>query len=434
MNKIIARLRGKLTHGSFGRNVLIMFTGTVLGQLTSVLLSPVLTRIYSPELFGLLGFFTAVIGILSVISALRYEMALPLTGSKEEAANLLAVCCVVLVSITVIFYGLLFFIPPNLISYLFGSLFPYRFLLPVGLFFIGAYQIMISYATREGEFSIISKTKIYQGVIGPVSQIAMGLMGTGAWGLIIGFILGQSAGAFNMFVRLVLKSRQIIQFTTYKGMVEMARRFSRFPLVSTWSALISVFGSNSLLLIIIPTLYSSSIAGFVFLTDRIIGRPLLLISTSILQVYIGEAAKTQTSDPKAMRRRFLQITRIQSIIVSAWLILINATAFYFVPIIFGKEWAGATIYINILSICYLPQMVMTSVTHTLQIMEKQGLMAIWEFSRFLLIASGFVASYLFGLSAVQMILIYSISQAIMQVTLFFLMYISIQRLLAAQKT
>ena len=95
INKARARLREKFTHGSFARNVLIMFTGTVLGQLASLLLSPVLTRIYSPELFGILGFFTSFIGIIGVISALRYNIALPLAGSKEDAANLLAVCFIV---------------------------------------------------------------------------------------------------------------------------------------------------------------------------------------------------------------------------------------------------------------------------------------------------------------------------------------------------
>ncbi len=428
VTKIRIKLLSKFTHGSFARNVLIMFVGTAIGQFTSLLLSPVLTRIYTPELFGILGFFSSLIGILSVISSLRYDMALPITETKKDAANLLAVCCSVLIFTTSVFFGIILFLPYEFINSTLGSLSPYRFLLPIGFLGAGAYQIIVSYATREGAFATISRTKIYQGVSGPVSQIGLGIAGMGAWGLIIGFIIGQSAGIANMFVRLVFKPRDVLPNVTWQGMKSMASRFSRFPLISTWSAMINVLGTNSMMMIVIPMLYSSTIAGFIFLTERIIGRPLILISTSILQVYLGEAAKTQASDPVAMRRRFLQIIKGQFFIVSFWLGIINATAFYLIPIIFGKEWADAVIYIHILSICYLPQMIMVAVMNTLQIMEKQALTAMWEFARLVLIISGFAISYSFSLSAEQALLIYSSSQAVMQVILFGLMYYSIQKL------
>ncbi len=428
INKVRARLREKFTHGSFARNVLIMFTGTALGQLTSLLLSPALTRIYSPEMFGIVGFFTSLLGILGVVASLRYDMALPIAKSKEDAANLLAVCFFTLFFVTSVLYGCLLFTPDNSVSYALGSLYPYRHLLPVGFLCIGAYQIMVGYATQREAFAVLAKTKIYQGVTGPVSQIGLGLMGAGAWGLIIGFILGHSAGFFSMLSRLVLKPRDVLPNISRKGMLAIAKRFSNFPLISTWSSMISVLGTNTMMSLVVPIIYSNTVAGFIFLTERIIGRPLLLISTSILQVYLGEAAKTQTSDPRAMRRRFLQITKGQFIIVSAWLALINATAFYLVPIVFGKQWAGAVIYINILSICYLPQMVIVAVQHTLQIMEKQLLTAIWEFGRFVLITGGFLFSYVYKLEPEQGILIYSVSQAFAQIVLFWFMYSSIQKL------
>ena len=432
MKNIIYRIRQKLatkfSGGSFARNVLVMFVGTALGQFTSVLLSPLLTRIYSPEFFGILGFFTAIVGTLSVVASLSYEMALTLAKDKDDAANLLTVCILSLLLTTALFYGFLLFSPDSLLDRLFGALVPYLYLMPIGFFCIGAYAVMVNFATLKAAFPIIARTKIYQGVIGPVSQIGLGLAGAGAWGLIVGFILGQSAGVINMFTRLVLKPRDVFGNVTWRGITGVARRFIRFPLLSTWSSIISVLGSNSMIMVVIPLLYSNVIAGYIFLTERIIGRPLLLISTSILQVYIGEASKTQNSDPRALRKRFLQIVKGQFVIVSSWLILINATAFYFVPIVFGKEWAEAVIYINILSIYYLPQMVMTSVRHTLQIMEKQGMMAMWDIARCVVIVSGFVASYVFFLSSVQSVLIYSISQAAMQIILFRLIYSAIQKL------
>src|SRR4029077_8135319 len=99
-------------------------------------------------------------------------------------------------------------------------------------------------------------------------------------------------------------------------------------------------------------------AGFVFLTDRIIGRPLLLISTSILQVYIGDMSRLVNDDPEAMRRRFLQLAMHQLMIVAGWLALVNLAAPTLFPIVFGEEWQGAVPYLQVLRIAYLPQMVM----------------------------------------------------------------------------
>jgi O-antigen/teichoic acid export membrane protein len=428
IKKIIAKLQEKLAQGSFARNVLVMLTGSAVGQLAGLLLSPVLTRIYSPEIFGIAGSFTAVISILAVIAALRYDMALTIERNHENSANLLAVCFITLFFTTALGYGLLLLLPDDMASSNFGSLMPYRFLLPVGFFCIGAYQVMVSYATRKNAYSIISRTKIYQGVVGPVSQIGFGMSGMGAWGMILGFIAGQSAGISTMFSHLIIRPRDTIQHINFRSIIAMAKRYSRFPLISSWSAIIGVTGTNSALLVIMPILYSNTIAGFIFLTDRIIGRPLLLISTSLLQVYMGEVAKVKMSSPQEMRHRFLQIIKYQFIIVLTWLSIINATAFYLIPIIFGNEWNAAVPYIHILSICYLLQMTIVPVMNTLQILEKQGLSAIWESGRLILVMGAFAASYIYGLSAIECLLAYSICQAVAQIALFGFIYHSIQKL------
>jgi O-antigen/teichoic acid export membrane protein len=420
--------RSKFRQGSFGHNVLIMFTGTAIGQIGAVLLAPVLTRVYSPDMFGVLGLFTAVITITSVISALRYEMALPLAQSDEDAANLLAVCMTVLLCTTILTCVIVSMVSWwNPSDTLFGILAPYGWLLPIGFFCIGTYQMLVYFATRQAAFSVIARTKVYQGTIGPLSQIILGLSGAGTWGLVIGFIIGQSIGISLLFSRLILIPR-ILSRVSLAGMKGMAKRFRRFPLFSSWSGLIEAAGSSYLLLVAIPLLYSNTIAGFVFLTDRIIGRPLLIISTSILQVYLGDMSRLINDDPDSMLRRFLQLALHQLMIVIGWLAVVNITAPVLFPIVFGDPWQGAVPYLQILSIAYLPQMVVHALVHTLQILERQVMSAIWEGARFLAVCGTFVISYTCGLNALQALLAYSVVQALSQIILFALMYHSIQSL------
>ncbi len=421
------QFRSRLVRGSFSRNVLIMFAGTALGQFGSVLLAPLLTRIYTPEQFGILGVFTAVLSILSVLAAMRYEIALPLAKNNEESANLLVVCLLILTVTTIIAGLIIALISINTESLsLLGIIAPYRWLLPVGFFCIGAYHIMIYYATHQGNFNVISRTKVYQGIIGPTSQIGFGLLAFGGWGLLTGFILGQSTGIWLLFRKLVLATH-CLKSVSIGGIRAMLVRYQRFPLISSWSALIESAGNSSYFLpVVIPFMYSPAIAGFVLLTDRVIARPLYMISTSVLQVYVGSASKLLNSDPAAMRRRFLQVAGAQLIMVSLWLIPVNLIAPYVFSLVFGHAWDEAVPYLHILSIVYLPQIVMHGLAHTLRILERQGLSAIWETGRLLAAISVFAYGYYNNLTALETLFIYSIVEAFAQIVLFLLMYKSIQ--------
>lgn len=74
---------------SFASDVLKLVGGTAIAQDLSVLSSPLLTRLYGPEAFGIIAIFTAITGIISVMACLRYEQAIMLPKRDEEAANFL---------------------------------------------------------------------------------------------------------------------------------------------------------------------------------------------------------------------------------------------------------------------------------------------------------------------------------------------------------
>ncbi len=85
------RWQNKFTAGGFSTNVIFMLAGTALGQAASVLLSPALTRLYTPDQFGYLSVYTAALTILGVIAALGFELAIPDRRIRGRAsANLVA--------------------------------------------------------------------------------------------------------------------------------------------------------------------------------------------------------------------------------------------------------------------------------------------------------------------------------------------------------
>jgi O-antigen/teichoic acid export membrane protein len=428
------RLSAALARRPFLKNVSIMLTGAAGGQMVSVALAPVLTRLYSPQQFGVLSVYTAILAIFVVLSSLRYDLTLPLAPTDEDAVNLMAVCGCALLAATCALGAVAFALPQASIQALwptpidFDRIDLYRALLVTGFFCLGGYYIALYMATRRGAFGAIAQTRISQGIVGPVTQIGLGASGLGAPGLVIGSILGQSAGTFGLLWKVAAKQHLGFRGVSLAKMRALAWRYRHFPLIASWAALIDAAGGNQLLFLLVSWEYSARIAGFIFLAERVVARPLALVATSILQVFVGEAGRTVSSEPAKLRARFYQVTSRQFMLSAAWIALANVAAAALFSAVFGHEWADAVVYLQAMSIGYLAQLVVMPVFHTLQLLEKQSLAACWQLCRLLLILGVFAASVHFGLRAPWAIFCYSVAQALSSATLFVLMARSIERL------
>ena len=60
----------------FNRNILTLMTGTTIAQAIPIAISPILTRIYTPEDFGIFAIFLAITLIIGSIANGRYELAI----------------------------------------------------------------------------------------------------------------------------------------------------------------------------------------------------------------------------------------------------------------------------------------------------------------------------------------------------------------------
>jgi O-antigen/teichoic acid export membrane protein len=304
----------------------------------------------------------------------------------------------------------------------------YRMLIPIGFFCLGGYYIALYMATRAKEFRPIAMSRLSQGIVGPLSQIGLALVGGGAPGLLIGSVLGQSAGTFGLLHRIMHPNPQILKAITFRRMVAMAARYRRFPLIGSWTALLDSVGGNQLLYLMATTQYSPKIAGFIFLVERVIARPLSMVGTSVMQVYVGEVGRTVTSDPDRLMKRFRQVVLHQFVLATGWIIVANIAAAGLFPTVFGANWSDAVIYLQVLSVGYLAQAVVLPVFHTLQLLERQGLAATWQILRLLLTIAVFGLSIRFDISAPIMILSYSVVQALACIALIVLMALSIGQL------
>ena len=90
----------------FDRSIMVLASGTIGAQGILVLAAPFLTRIYSPEAFGVLAIYTMLLTLIVSISSLSYQLAIPISQDEEEVPNLAALS-LVLVCVSALLTGLL---------------------------------------------------------------------------------------------------------------------------------------------------------------------------------------------------------------------------------------------------------------------------------------------------------------------------------------
>ncbi len=430
----ILRVRQHANRRGFAWHVGVMLFGAVTGQAVSLLLSPVLTRVFTPTEFGYLSVYGALLMLFGVMASLGLEIAIPICTEDEECANLLVLCGVALTATTSAVAALTYLFPADRLSRLWlGPLVSYRFLLPLGFACLGGYFILLAVATRASAFQEIARTRIAQGVGGPGSQIILGLLGAGTPGLVIGFIIGQASGTVLLLSRCVLANRTWLQAVSWRGIIAAARRYARFPLYTSWSRVLEAAGGGLVLFLVFSACYSSRIAGFMFLSERIIWRPLLLVSSSLLQVFTGEAGRSISKNPEQLRRRFYQVVPRQFLLAAGWVALANLLAGWAFPVLFGAQWGAAIPFMRALSVAYLAQAVLHPLSTTLQMLERQATAAAWHVGRLVVLMSAVLLAWHSGMSALAALWIAALVQAASCLVLLGLMVGAIEQVIARQR-
>ena len=75
----------KIWYSPSARNVGKLLSANVIAQAIGILIYPLLTRMYSPEDFGLLNLFSSIGGVLIILSTLEWYNAIVLPKREEEA-------------------------------------------------------------------------------------------------------------------------------------------------------------------------------------------------------------------------------------------------------------------------------------------------------------------------------------------------------------
>lgn len=371
VKKIYNKIFG--SKGSFIKYVSMIVSGTVFAQMLTMLLSPVLTRIYTPEQFGIYGAFMALLGLISVSASLDVENAIPLEKDDNKAFHLLFSAFGILMFVCFMLFMLMLFDGEILLKMLNNkSLYDYRYLLVIGGFFVGLYKIVQQYAYREAAFKQIMITTYVQSIVGNGVKIVLGVALHSTIGLLIGTIISQCAGIGTLSASAVSKMRKIKYRYKWVEVVDVLTKYRQFPLYSAANNYVYSF-STALPLLAIISMYGSSASGNYSLANTVINVPSTFIGTAIGQVFYVSLAKFGREYPARMKYEARRL--IIKMLVYGGLLYggIALVAPLIVTFIFGNQWDEAGMFIRLISWNAFSSFLILPVGRIFEILNKQRL-------------------------------------------------------------
>jgi O-antigen/teichoic acid export membrane protein len=350
---------------------------------------PVLTRLYSPEDFGVLAIFTAFVALLLPIVTLRYVVAVPLPRHDGMAMNLMALSAALMLTMSLMIGAGLWALGPIVFGLLsMDVLAPYWWLIILGIMGAGTYELLSMWATRRRAYPVIAQTQVLQSTTGALVKIGLGLFALKPLGLLLGQIVAQSGGIGSFVTRFRTDFRRSSTHINRRRVAFLARFYRGFPIYRLPSQLLLVFSVKAPLLFA-AIVYDVETTGQLGLALMALALPMSLFGTTISKPYYAEVAQFGRKEAAKIRKLTIAIVKrlfLFSLIPAMALFFSGPTLF---QLAFGDRWLLGGEIASILSLYLVAQFVVSPIVQALNVFGRQSLYLQLNVQRILLLIALF---------------------------------------------
>lgn len=365
-----SKFKKLLNRYDFLKNVMVLLSGSSVALLIPFLITPILTRFFTPEDFGLWGTYSAVVGIFAVIANGRYELALLLPKEEKEAFNMYAGAILIAIVLSVfLLFPIYFFGEAFSEKVGFPNLYNWLYLVPLALFTNGIIQASNYWHNRNKKFNVLSAGRIIQSSSTAASNLGIGKLAYFPGGLIVSTIFGQILLSIYYVARM-----KISALWKYVSMAEIKAvlfKYREFPLKSGAGIFLNIL-KEQIPVFLLGYYFDSVVVGFYVLIIRLFGVPLSLLAGSIGQVYYQKAVE-MNNDGKSLFPMYSKTTlrMLAFLIIPVAAVMIwGGDIFGFV---FGADWIEAGKILVIFTIYYAIRFVISSQSSLLLVFKKLGI-------------------------------------------------------------
>lgn len=369
-------------HGSFAGDMLKLVSGSTGAQVITLLVTPILTRLFSPEAFGVGVAFASLITVISVFLCLRYEQAIVLPSERDHAINLSALSLLSGAAVTAVVTVVFMVWGPVIFGWLnMPEMDGYLWAIPVSLVIAAVTMVLQSWNTREHQFGRIGVNGVINSFVTQGSRVLSGLAGyTSGAAMVVTNMLGNLIAAIHYAALWTARDR-----ASWRGrirvvdMKDMARRYKELPLYGTWAALLNSI-SWQLPVFMLSAFFTPAVAGQYALGNRLIRVPMSIVGAALAQAFYPRAAEASNTTRLAplVRGTFQRLVTF-GMPIMLYLALAGRDLFAF---FFGAQWAEAGIYVQILAAWSFFWFISSPMSTLYLVLGKQRWYLIWNIFNF----------------------------------------------------
>lgn len=414
-------IRTKLLGGNLIHNIMKLMSATIIAQVISFVFSPFLTRLYTPEEYGILTLFTTLVAILISFATGRYEIAIVLPEKDKDSKALLYGAFIYLITMVLFILLIILFFHDQIITLIGNKDFDlWLYVVPLSILIYGLYQNFNYWNNRYKNYSTIAFGRITEASSINLLQLIFGFVKLGHKGLILGYILGQlfAVAVFTLGGRRSFKKSDRV---TIKDLKKQLTKYKEYPFYNMPSGFLDIL-SLQLPNLLISKFYGAASLGFFSLTLRIVNAPLIFISASISQVYYQRLNEMYLKGQK-LKGFILKVAGLLSIIS----LIPFFVLFFFGPdlfaFIFGSEWMLSGELAKIMAFALSIRLVVSPLSPAFFVFNRVKLLFVLQTCRFITTTITLLIAKKFSFSI--FIIIYTVHDSLFYIVYFFLIiYIS----------
>ena len=352
-------------------------TGTTIAQAIPIAVSPILTRLYSPEEFGLFALFLAIVSIFGVVASMRYEMAIVQPETSEDAIHLVILSLIISCVISAVLFICVYLFNIQIQDLLGNSdIGIWLYWIPLTVLLIGFYKTLNYWHVRNKDFARIAKSKVAKGTMMAGTQVGFGAIAIFG-GLIYGYVSGFIV-AFLMLLKSFMTDRSLSSVKLNKTrLLQNAKKYRKLPQYSSFGALSNTL-SSQMPILVISKFYEMSVAGIYSLTVRVLAVPISLVSEALGQVLFQRLVEVNHTDSLKMKPIVIKIFLLLTLIIFPFVAIIfvfGEEAFAFV---FGESWREAGAMASVLIFSVAIRFVVSPLSMVLVLEHNVKLGVLWQ--------------------------------------------------------
>lgn len=375
---------------SFIKAIMTLMSGSIIAQAVTLLLSPLLSRLFTPAELGVYTVLQSCVSMFSAILSWRYDMVI-VTEQNEKHVNSLVVLAtgLCIISSVLVTGGCGIYLTIKQVKGLnvwVGCCF-----ILISSLMTGMINILTAYNNKLREYKVISTTYVIRTTIQNSLMVLSGLVKSGANGLLFSSALGLICGVNKQWQSL-RKNMTQLKHVNWQDLFRVACIHKKQALVLAPAIFMNGFFYSGLNLLV-EGLYGTQALGLFSYSNRILVLPIVLISANISRVFMEYAAKEWNEHGSFKKTYFQTLLLISAVAIPIWIILKCASPWLF-EFVFGSLWREAGVYVQLLVTMFMLRLIAGCVNGAAVIAGKQTYDLFVQFALVAsLVVGGIIAHY-----------------------------------------